>query len=158
MKSSIHFSVNGEPREIEVEPSRTLLDVLRNEFGLTGAKSGCETGDCGSCTVLIDGKPFNSCLVLIPKVEGKEITTIEGLAEGDKLHPIQKSFLDHGAVQCGFCTPGMVLSAKALLDQNPNLSEEEIKVGMSGNLCRCTGYKKIIEAVESVAKKEGENL
>lgn len=157
MKLSIHFSVNGEPREIEVEPSRTLLDVLRNELGLTGAKSGCEAGDCGSCTVLIDGKPFNSCLVLIPKVEGKEITTIEGLAEGDKLHPIQKSFLDHGAVQCGFCTPGMVLSAKALLDQNPNLSEEEIKVGMSGNLCRCTGYKKIIEAVQSVAKKEGEN-
>jgi carbon-monoxide dehydrogenase small subunit len=157
LKSTIHFSVNGEPKELEVDSSRTLLDVLRNELGLTGAKSGCEAGDCGSCTVLIDGKPYNSCLVLVPKVDGKEITTIEGMSKDGKLHPIQEAFIDHGAIQCGYCTPGMVLSAKSLLDQNPNPSEEEIRQGMSGNLCRCTGYKKIVEAIKSAAEEEAEN-
>lgn len=158
MKTTVRFSLNAHPREIEVEPSRTLLDVLRKDFYLTGTKKGCGDGDCGGCTVLIDGVPFNSCLVLIPKVEGKEITTIEGLAKNNELHPVQEAFVNHGAIQCGYCTPGMILSAKFILDQHSNLTEDDIKNGISGNLCRCTGYQKIVEAIRSIGGKEVRDL
>jgi carbon-monoxide dehydrogenase small subunit len=151
MKHKINFLVNGESHELFVEPHQTLVDIIRNELGLTGTKKGCGSGDCGSCTIILDGKLVNSCLILGVEAEGSEILTIEGLSQGRKeLHPIQKSFIDHGAVQCGFCTPGMILSAKALLDFNPHPTEEEIKIAISGNLCRCTGYTKIIKAIKSV--------
>lgn len=153
MKQEIKLKVNGAIYEVYVEPWKSLLDVLRDEIGLTGVKSGCEEGDCGACTVLVDGKAVNSCLMLSPQAQGKEITTIEGL-EGERgLHPIQQAFVDHFAVQCGFCTPGMILSAKALLDKNPHPTEEEVRVALSGNLCRCTGYVKIVEAVLAASKK-----
>ena len=145
------IEVNGQGYEIKEEPWRTLLDVLRYELGLTGTKEGCGSGDCGSCTVLLDGKAVNSCLVLVGEVEGKEITTIEGLARNGELHPLQRAFIDEGAVQCGFCTPGMILTAKALLDSNPRPTEAQIRRYIAGNLCRCTGYDKIVRAIMKVA-------
>jgi carbon-monoxide dehydrogenase small subunit len=149
-KHKIHLTVNGEPYDLLVEPRQSLVDIIRYELGLTGTKKGCDTGDCGACTIILNGKPVNSCLILGVEADGSDILTIEGLQKGGQLHPIQKAFIDHGAVQCGFCTPGMILSAKALLDSSPHPSEEEIKHAISGNLCRCTGYKKIIEAIRSI--------
>jgi carbon-monoxide dehydrogenase small subunit len=151
MKHAIKIAVNGEDYELLVKPNELLIDLLRNRLDLTGTKEGCGTGDCGGCTVLVDGKPLNSCLTLAVEVDGKNILTIEGLAQGGELHPLQKAFVDEGAVQCGFCTPGMILSAKALLDENPHPSEEEIKRGIAGNFCRCTGYKKIIKAIQAAS-------
>lgn len=147
--------INGKQVELDIPPNIRLLDLLRDYLRLTGTKEGCGEGECGACTVLVNGEPVNSCLVFALQVRDKEITTIEGLAEGDKLHPLQKAFLDYNAVQCGFCTPGMILAAKALLEKNPHPTREEIKVAISGNLCRCTGYSKIIDAIESVANKGG---
>ncbi len=151
-KQMVRLTVNGETHEIAVEAHTLLLNVLRNELGLTGTKYGCGLGECGACTVLVDGMPANSCLLLALQVDGREITTIEGLARGDRLHPVQEAFIQHGAMQCGFCTPGMVLSAKALLEENPTPSEEEAREAIAGNLCRCTGYRKIIEAILSLSK------
>jgi carbon-monoxide dehydrogenase small subunit len=147
LKHSIELKVNGDIYEVDVEPRRTLLEVLRENLGLTGTKQGCDDGNCGTCTVLVDGEPLNSCLLLAVEAQGKEILTIEGLAQGGELHPVQRAFVEHGAIQCGFCTPGMILSAKALLDRDPHPSEAEVKRALSGNFCRCTGYAKIIEAV-----------
>ena len=152
MKRRIALNVNAEFWDIEVESHRTLLEVLREDLGLTGTKEGCGLGACGACTVLIDGAPILSCLTLAVDVEGKSITTIEGLAKGGQPHPIQLAFVNHGAIQCGFCTPGAILSAKALLDKKPNPSRDEIRESLSGNLCRCTGYNKIVQAVESLKK------
>lgn len=146
MKRLIELKVNGESYDVAVEPRRTLLEVLREQLGLTGTKEACDAGDCGACTVLLDGKPVPSCLVLAVDAQGKDILTIEGMASGSELHPIQKAFVDYGAIQCGFCSPGMILTVKALLDRNPNPTEEEVREAISGNLCRCTGYVKIIEA------------
>ena len=154
MKQLLKLKVNGEDYEALVEPNMTLLDFIRNELELTGTKEGCGLGDCGSCTILMDGKAINSCLVLAVDAKGKEILTIEGLAKGIKLHPLQEAFIEHGAVQCGFCTPGMILSAKALLDENSHPNEDEIKTAIGGNLCRCTGYVKIVESIKAVASKE----
>ncbi len=153
MKSFIQMTINGQPVEAAVEPNRTLLQFLREDLGLTGTKHGCGLGDCGACTVILDGQPVNSCLVLAIQANGKEVLTIEGLAENGKLHPIQQAFVDNGAIQCGFCTPGMILSAKALLDANPKPTEQEIRMAISGNLCRCTGYQKIVEAIGEAAEK-----
>jgi len=150
-KTLIELRVNGETHEVFVTPQRTLLDVLREDLGFTGTKDSCGLGNCGACTVLIDGKAALSCVMLARSAEGKEITTIEGLAQGEQLHPLQRAFLDHGAVQCGFCSPGMILSAKSLLDENPSPTEEEIRLALAGNLCRCTGYVRIVEAVKAVA-------
>jgi len=144
--------VNRKEYEIAGEPWRTLLDVLRYDLGLTGTKEGCGTGSCGACTVLINGQAVNSCLVLVSEVAGKEITTIEGVAQDGKLHPLQQAFIDQGAVQCGFCTPGLILTAKSLLDVNPNPTEPQIREAIAGNLCRCTGYDKIVRAIMSAAK------
>jgi len=152
-KRLLTMTVNGETAEVAIEPSTMLLDVLRGELGLTGAKEACGQGDCGACTVLLDGKAVNSCITPAMKAMNKEVLTIEGLGSPGKLHPIQEAFIEHGAVQCGFCTPGMILSVKALLDDNPSPTEEEVRVGLSGNLCRCTGYSKIIEAVLAAAEK-----
>lgn len=153
MKQLIELHVNGHNYEVAVNPRDLLIDVIRNKIGLTGSKKGCGEGDCGACTVLIDGKPELSCIKLAIACQGQKITTIEGLAQEDgSLHPLQQSFVDHGAVQCGFCTPGMIMSSKALLDRNPNPTQQEIKHELSGNICRCTGYKKIIEAVEAAAQ------
>jgi aerobic-type carbon monoxide dehydrogenase small subunit (CoxS/CutS family) len=151
-KRTITFTINDESVSLEVEPRWTLLRVIRDELRLTGTKEGCGEGDCGTCTVLVDGKAVNSCLILAVDADGKTITTIEGLAQGSELHPLQKAFIEKGAVQCGFCTPGMILSAKALLDGNPHPSEEEIRSAISGNLCRCTGYVKVVEAIQSVSE------
>jgi carbon-monoxide dehydrogenase small subunit len=151
----INLTVNNRPYRLSVLPWRTLLEVIRENLGLTGTKEGCGLGECGACTVLIDGRAVNSCLVLAAEADGKEITTIEGLADGDKLHPLQQAFVDHGGLQCGFCTPGMILSAKALLDENPTPTEEEIKQGIAGNLCRCTGYAKIIESIKAAENMGG---
>lgn len=148
----IKFSVNGKDYEVSVPPWRTLLEVIREELGLTGTKEGCGLGECGACTVIMDGKTVNSCLVLAAEADGKQITTIEGVANGDKLHPLQQAFIDHGGFQCGFCTPGMIMSSKALLDEKPRPTEEEIKQGISGNFCRCTGYTKIIESIKAAAE------
>ena len=153
MKQRIELKVNGELYEVFSEPWKTLLDVLREEIGLTGVKSGCEEGECGACTVLVDGKAVNSCLMLARQAQGKEIVTIEGLEGKEGLHPLQQAFVEHFAVQCGFCTPGMMLSAKAFLDTAPHPTEEEVRVALSGNLCRCTGYVKIVEAVLAASKK-----
>jgi carbon-monoxide dehydrogenase small subunit len=150
--NKIKITVNGEIHELTIKPWRTLLEVIREELKLTGTKEGCGLGECGACTVIMDGKTVNSCLVLASEADGKEILTIEGLADGDKLHPIQEAFVIHGGMQCGFCTSGMILSAKALLEKNPNPTEEEIKEGISGNFCRCTGYSKIIESIQTAAK------
>lgn len=152
MKTIIQVTVNGELVESAVEPNQTLLQFLREGLELTGTKHGCGLGDCGACTVILDGKPVNSCLVLAVQANGREVLTIEGLAENGNLHPIQQAFVDKGAIQCGFCTPGMILSAKTLLDENPKPSEHEIRTAISGNLCRCTGYQKIVEAVQEAAK------
>ena len=148
MAEDIELHVNGENHLIHCRQSDTLLDVLREELGLTGTKKGCDEGDCGACTVLIDGKPFNSCLVLAINVQGKVITTIEGLKTEGEFHPIQKAFVEQGAVHCGYCTPGMILTTKALLDTTPEPTEQEIREALSGNLCRCTGYVSIIKAVQ----------
>ncbi len=153
MKKELRLSVNGEPYELMIKPKTLLLDVLRKELELTGTKRGCDSSSCGACTVLIDGKAVRSCSVLALQANDKQVTTIEGLAEGGKLHPVQESFVNHGALQCGFCTPGMIMSAKALLDENPKPTEEEIRRGMVGNLCRCTGYTYIIEAIKALAQK-----
>jgi carbon-monoxide dehydrogenase small subunit len=152
MKSFIQLTVNGQSVDAAVEPNRTLLQFLREDLGLTGTKHGCGLGDCGACTVILDGQAVNSCLVLAIHANGREVLTIEGLAENGKLHPIQQAFVDKGSIQCGFCTPGMILSAKALLDTNPNPTEQEIRMAISGNLCRCTGYQKIVEAIGEAAK------
>jgi carbon-monoxide dehydrogenase small subunit len=151
MKAIIRLKVNGREREIATEPTRTLLEVLREELRLTGTKQGCGEGECGTCTVLLDGAAVNACLLLAVEAVGREVTTIEGLADGPALHPLQQAFIDHGAIQCGFCTPGMILSAKALLDKRPDPSEVEIRAALGGNLCRCTGYQKIVEAVSAAA-------
>lgn len=152
-KKDIKLTVNGKLHELTIKPWNTLLEVIRDELMLTGTKEGCGLGECGACTVIMDGRAVNSCLVLGVEAEGKEILTIEGLANGEKLHPIQEAFVSHGGMQCGFCTPGMVLSAKVLLEKNPSPTEEEIKEGISGNFCRCTGYTKIIESIKAVSKK-----
>lgn len=148
---TLKFILNGDAIEIGVHDRETLLEVLRNRLGMTGTKQGCDQGECGSCTVLLDGRPVLSCLTLAVRVENRQVTTIEGLAEGNKLHPVQTAFQEAGAIQCGFCTPGMVLTAKALLDRNPHPHREEIKAALAGNLCRCTGYTKIVAAVERAA-------
>lgn len=147
MQQLIKLRVNGVTYEATIEPRQTLLEILRGNLGLTGAKKACDTGDCGACTVIMDGKPVVSCLVLAVEAQGKDILTIEGLAKNGQLHPIQQAFVDRGAIQCGFCTPGMILSAKALLDRNPKPTEDEVKAAIVGNLCRCTGYAKIVEAI-----------
>ncbi len=152
MKRLITLNVNGKEYELAVAPNRTLTQTLRDDLGLLGTKEGCGVGDCGACTVIMDGKPVNSCLILAVQAAGSELTTIEGVAGAQGLHPIQKAFVELGAIQCGFCTPGMVLSAKSLLDGNPEPTEREIRQALSGNLCRCTGYQKIVEAVEQAAK------
>lgn len=154
-KKHIALNINGKEHELLVSPNRTLAQAIREDVGLTGTKQGCEVGDCGSCTVLMNGEPVNSCLVLAVQAQGSSITTIEGLADGGQLHPIQEAFVNHGAIQCGFCSPGMILSAKSLLDKNPDPSEQDIRQALSGNLCRCTGYQKIVEAVEDAAGKMG---
>lgn len=151
-KQIAKFTINGRPYEVVVEPNLTLSELLRDNLGLTGTKYVCGTGDCGACTVLVDNKPVLSCSTLAITVRGKNILTIEGLAKGATLHPVQKAFVDHGAVQCGLCTPGMILSAKALLDENPTPTKEEVKEALVGNLCRCTGYVKMIEAVLAAAQ------
>ena len=152
----LKFVLNGTPVEISAKPNVTLLDLLRRGFKLTGTKKGCDRGDCGACTVVLDGKAVNSCLILAPKVNGREVVTVEGLCKAGRLHLIQESFIEHNAVQCGFCTPGMLLSAKALLDENPNPSKEDVKRAISGNLCRCTGYTKIIDAIMAAAERTPE--
>lgn len=141
----VKLKINGAARELAVEPYRSLLDVLRNEAGLTGTKKGCDVGDCGACTVIVDGSPVNSCLMLGVEADGAEVLTIEGLQ-----HPLQESFIRHGGAQCGFCTPGMIMMAKALLDENPHPTEEEVRFAIAGNICRCTGYTKIVEAILAV--------
>ena len=153
MKKMIKLKVNKETMEIAVDPHRTLLEVIREQLNLTGTHKGCDEGECGACTVLMNGKPVTSCLILAVEAEGKEITTIEGLAEGQILHPLQESFVNHGGIQCGFCTPGMILTAKAFLDENSDPTPEEVKKALSGNLCRCTGYTQIIESVLDAAKE-----
>jgi len=152
MKEMITLKVNKEVHEVLVEPRKTLLDVIRDDLGLTGAKKACDLGNCGSCTILMDGKPVVSCLILAVDAQGKEILTIEGLADGENLHPIQQAFIDHNAFQCGYCTAGMILTAKALLNRNPSPTKDEIREALSGNLCRCTGYDQIIEAIQAVAQ------
>ena len=153
MKQLIKLRVNGESYEVAVEPRKLLVDVLRDNLGLTGTKKACDFGNCGSCTVLMDGKSILSCLILAIEAQGKDILTVEGMAKDGQFHPLQQAFIDHGAIQCGFCTPGMLLSAKALLDENPRPTTAEVKEALAGNLCRCTGYVKIIEAVEATAQK-----
>ena len=150
--ASIEINVNSKSYYLDISPEELLIDVIRDRLGLTGTKKGCETGECGACTVLLDGIPVNSCLYLAIKANQKSIVTIEGLGQPDKLHPIQQAFIANAAVQCGFCAPGMQLSAKALLDENPNPSDNDIRNGTSGNLCRCTGYVKIIKAIKDAAK------
>ena len=147
------ITVNGKEYELQIEPSATLLNVLREDLGLTSAKEGCGIGECGACTVIVDGVTVNACLILAMEAQGSQITTIEGLADVEKLHPIQQAFMDVGGLQCGFCTPGMILSTKALLDANASPTDEEIKKGLEGNFCRCTGYTKIIESVKVAAQK-----
>lgn len=152
MKKKLTLKVNGELHRLTTDPNQTLLQVLRKDLGLTGAKEACDSGGCGSCTVLIDDKPVYSCLVLALDAQGKDILTVEGLARDGRLHPLQQAFMKHGAVQCGFCTPGMLLAAKALLDENPHPTESEVREAISGNICRCTGYTKIVEAILSAAQ------
>ena len=151
-KVHVVFRLNGDIREAYVDPGMTLLDLIREDLGLIGAKKGCGTGECGACTVIMNGRAVPSCLVLAASVNGSEVTTIEGLAEGGRLHPLQQAFIDHQATQCGFCTPGFILSAKAFLDENPYPSRLEVEEALLGNLCRCTGYKKIVDAVMSVVE------
>ena len=151
MGHSATLNVNGTSFSVELEAGRTLLSVLRGELGLTGSKEGCDDSECGACMVLIDGQPVNSCSFLALQADGRAVTTVEGLASGPELHPLQRAFLQHGGVQCGFCTPGMLISAAALLKANPDPTESEIRTGLSGNLCRCTGYVGIVAAVRSAA-------
>lgn len=153
MEYRVKFYVNDAPVELTVPANRTLLSVLRDDLALTGTKEGCGAGECGACTVIMDGLAVNACLILAPELNGKHIETVEGLAKGDRLSPLQESFIEHMALQCGFCTPGMLMSAESLLRENPHPTREEIATAMSGNLCRCTGYKKIVEAIEDVAAK-----
>ena len=151
MRYTTNLKVNGDTYPVEIEPGRSLLSVLRTEIGLTGSKEGCDDSECGACMVLLDGKPVNSCSYLALQAEGTEVTTVEGLADGGELHPLQRAFLDEGGVLCGFCTPGMLISATALLERNPKPTEEEVRIALSGNLCRCTGYQGIANAVLKVA-------
>ena len=153
MKQVMIFNINGEIYEEEVDIRRTLLEVLRESFGLTGTKRGCNEGECGACTVLLDGKPVPSCLVLAIEAQGKRIQTVEGLSHDGELHPLQQAFIEHGAFQCGFCTPGMLMAAKGLLNENPKPSEQDARRAIAGNLCRCTGYNKIVEAILDAAKR-----
>lgn len=153
MKRLINLIVNNKAYEIAVAPNRTLTQVLREDLNLFGTKEGCGIGDCGACTVILNGRPVNSCLVLAVQANGCNIQTIEGVADGNNLHPVQEAFVEYGAIQCGFCTPGMVLSAKSLLEKNPKPTEVEIREAISGNLCRCTGYQKIVEAIQAASKK-----
>ena len=155
MKQEMQFKVNGEEYSVQVDTRRTLLEVLRETLGLTGTKEMCNKGDCGGCTVIMDGKPVLSCLTLAIEAQGRDIMTIEGLAKGYELHPIQKAFVDSGAIQCGYCTPGFIMSAKALLDKTPNPTEDEVKEGIANNICRCTGYVQIVEAIQKAAKAMG---
>jgi carbon-monoxide dehydrogenase small subunit len=155
MKQEMTFIVNGDQYSVQVDIRRTLLEVLRETLGLTGTKEMCNKGDCGGCTVIMDGKPILSCLTLAVEAQGRQIVTIEGLADGFKLHPIQQAFVDKGAIQCGYCTPGFIMSAKALLDKNPRPTEEQIKEGIANNICRCTGYVQIVEAIQAAAKVMG---
>lgn len=148
----IRVTINGEAYSISAAPNETLLDLLRYRLGLVGTKKGCDIGDCGSCTVLVDGKAVNSCLVLAVETNGASITTIEGMRSAGQLHPLQQAFIDHGAVQCGFCTPGMIMAAKFLLEEEPNPTEEDIRFAMAGNLCRCTGYVSIMKAIAAAGK------
>jgi len=154
MKQLIALRVNGQSYNVEIEPQRTLLEVLRENLGFTGTKKGCGEGNCGSCTVILDRKAVNSCLVLAIEAQGKEIYTIEGLAQDRKLHPLQQSFIDHSAFQCGFCTSGMIMTAKAFLDENPHPTEEQTVRAIAGNLCRCTGYTSIVEAILAAVKQD----
>jgi carbon-monoxide dehydrogenase small subunit len=154
MKHILSFTLNGSPVDVLVTTTETLLDVLREKLGVTGPKRGCDDGDCGTCTVLINGEPVRSCLTIALTVAGKEVLTVEGLTPGAELHPLQKAFHEHGAFQCGFCTPGMLMSAKALLDSNPDPTRDEIRLYMSGNLCRCGSYEEVVEAIQAVAAGE----
>jgi carbon-monoxide dehydrogenase small subunit len=154
-RQSINLKINGTPREVAVEPHWTLLETVREQLRLTGSKEGCGTGDCGACSMLVDGKLITSCLMLAPEADGSEIVTIEGIAGNGDLHPVQQAFLDAGGVQCGFCTPGMIVATKALLDRNPRPTLDDVRLGLAGNLCRCTGYTKIYEAVLAAAERIG---
>lgn len=154
MKHPIRLAVNGESCECNVEPRKTLLDFLRDDLGLTGTKKGCDNGECGACTVLLNGRPVNACLVLAVETDGQEVMTIEGVADGPRLHPLQQAFIQYGAVQCGYCSPGMILTAKALLDENPRPTETEVKKAIAGNLCRCGTYNKVVKAVLRTAEKK----
>ena len=153
MTRPIELKINGETFHVEVEPHETLLDVIRGKVGLTGTKKGCETGQCGACTIIVEGKAVNSCLILAVEAHGREIVTVEGLAKDGQLHPLQQAFVEEGAVQCGYCTPGMLLSAKVLLDENPGPTQRQVKEAIAGNLCRCTGYVKIVKAIMTAAEK-----
>ena len=152
MKHPIQLTVNGESSDLHVEPYTSLLDALRDELYLTGTKKGCDEGDCGACTVILDGKVVTSCLVLAMDAKGRDVLTVEGVAQGDKLHPVQRAFLEQGGVQCGFCTPGLIMSAVGLLRDNANPTEEEVRYSIMGNLCRCTGYSKVVKAILSAAE------
>jgi aerobic-type carbon monoxide dehydrogenase small subunit (CoxS/CutS family) len=153
---TVHFILNGKKTTLDVAPDRRVVDVLREYCGLTGTKEGCGAGECGACTILVDGESRLSCLMLAAQLAGRKITTIEGISNKDRLHPLQDAFIQHGAVQCGFCTPGMILSATALLNRNHHPTRADIRAGLSGNLCRCTGYQKIVDAVEATACREEE--
>ncbi len=152
MKKPLQLTVNGDLRQVLVEPYYSLLDALRDEIRLVGTKKGCDEGDCGACTVFLNGNPVTSCMVLAHSAHDSEVTTIEGLANLEELHPVQQAFVDHGGLQCGFCIPGLIMSATALLQENPNPTEEEVRFGIGGNLCRCTGYSKVVEAVLAAAE------
>lgn len=154
MKQIVELTLNGDPQELAVEGYRSLLDTLREEVGLTGTKKGCDVGDCGACTVLVDGQPVNACLMLAVEAHGKKVETVEGLQTGyNDLHPLQHAFMRHGAAQCGFCTPGILMMARKLLEENPDPTDEDIRFGLSGNICRCTGYTKIFDAIRSAAQE-----
>jgi carbon-monoxide dehydrogenase small subunit len=155
MKQAISLRVNGQDYDILVEGRTRLLDAIREQCDLTGTKEGCSTGDCGACTVLVDGKPITSCMAFAVAMQGRDLTTIEGVAQGSQLHPLQETFIEFGGLQCGICTPGMILSAKALLEENPHPSKDEIRFALAGNLCRCTGYQKIVEAVVKASERVG---